>query len=182
LRILEKESRLKSVALAQVWRQTAIDYREAIQELRRDPALGFERLDAIGSVREVAWLDRPRAVAQAFIEAKSQGREPLVVCATHDEIDRVTEAIRSARKAAGELGSGNQMARDVSLNWTIAQKSDIRNLHPGQFLGFHRAVKGIAKNETLEVIDLDRTRAIVRNDRGELRQVSDLRQSRRLAW
>ena len=47
------------------------------------------------------------------------------------------------------------MPRDVSLNWTTAQKSEIRNLQPGQFLGFHRAVKGVAKNETAEVVRVD---------------------------
>ena len=58
LRVLEKESRLKSIELKQVQRQIPENYREAIQELRRDPARGFEKLDAMGAVREVAWLDR----------------------------------------------------------------------------------------------------------------------------
>src|SRR5437667_3967483 len=100
LRVLENESRLKSAVLTQVQRQTVKDYRDAIKELRRNPALGFEKLDAIGAVREVAWLDRAQAVARAFVDAELQGRNTLVVCATHDEIDRVTEAIRSSRKPA----------------------------------------------------------------------------------
>jgi ATP-dependent exoDNAse (exonuclease V) alpha subunit len=45
-----------------------------------------------------------------------------------------------------------QLTRDVPLNWTTAQKSDCRNFSTGQVLGFNRAVKGIAKNETLEVV------------------------------
>jgi ATP-dependent exoDNAse (exonuclease V) alpha subunit len=59
LRILEKESRLKSAALTQVQRQTVSSYREAIQELRRNPERGFEKLDEIGAIREVPFLDRP---------------------------------------------------------------------------------------------------------------------------
>jgi conjugative relaxase-like TrwC/TraI family protein len=172
LRILEKESRLKTVSLTHVQRQTAPDYREAIQELRRDPAAGIEKLDAMGAVREVSWLDRPQAVARAFAEFQSRGRKPLVVCATHEEIDRVTEAIRLERKTAGGLRKGRELLRDVSLNWTAAQKSDIRNLRPGQFLGFHRAVKGIAKYETLEVLRVEGTNVIVRNDHGAQRQVT----------
>src|SRR5206468_3620201 len=100
LRVLENESRLKSAVLTQVQRQTVKDYRDAIKELRRNPALGFEKLDAIGAVREVAWLDRAQAVARAFVDAELPGRNTLVVCATHDEIGRVTEAIRSSRKPA----------------------------------------------------------------------------------
>jgi ATP-dependent exoDNAse (exonuclease V) alpha subunit len=57
LRILEKESRLRSVELQQVQRQISQDYREAIKELRRDPDRGLGRLNSMGAVREVSWLD-----------------------------------------------------------------------------------------------------------------------------
>ena len=56
LRILEKESRLKTVTLTQVQRQTRKDYRAAMEELRRNPERGFAKLDAMGAVREVAVL------------------------------------------------------------------------------------------------------------------------------
>jgi ATP-dependent exoDNAse (exonuclease V) alpha subunit len=172
LRVLEKESRLKSIELREVKRQTAKEYREAIKELRKEPARGFEKLEAIGAVHEVAWLDRAQAVAQAFTDAELQGRNTLVVCATHEEIDRVTEAIRSMRKKRGKLGECVQIGRDVSLNFTTAQKSDIRIFHSGQFLVFHRAVKGIAKNEAVEVDQVEDKRVIVRNERGELRAIT----------
>ena len=170
LRVLENESRLKSVALSQVQRQIDADYREAIQELRRSPEGGFEKLDRIGAIHQVAWADRPSTVAKAYAESAS--RNVLVVCATHDEIARVTEEIRSNRKEAGELGKCVQVARDVSLNWTIAQKSDTRNFRPGQRLGFHRAVKDITKNETLDVVGVETEGVIARNDRGEHRIVT----------
>jgi ATP-dependent exoDNAse (exonuclease V) alpha subunit len=95
-----------------------------------------------------------------------------VVCATHEEIDRITEAIRSARKKAGELVKSTQLARDISLNWTTAQKMEIRNFHPGQLLGFHRAVKGIAKNETVEVLQVENKSLIVRNELGRTQTVT----------
>jgi conjugative relaxase-like TrwC/TraI family protein len=172
LRILEKESRLKSVELTQVQRQTVKAYREAIKELRRDPARGFEKLDFMGAVREVPWLDRAQTIAQSCSEAELQGHNTLVVCATHDEIDRVTEAIRSSRKMRGKLGEGVQIGRDVSLNWTTAQKSDMHNFRPGQILVFHRAVKGIAKNETVEVAQIEGKGVMVRNEFGELRRIT----------
>jgi ATP-dependent exoDNAse (exonuclease V) alpha subunit len=58
LRILEKESHLKSVSLTEVQRQTAREYREAIEELRRSPSRGFEKLQAIGAIHEVAFDER----------------------------------------------------------------------------------------------------------------------------
>ncbi len=172
LRILEKESRMKSVELVQVQRQTAKEYREAIKELRRDPAKGFEKLDAMGAVRQVPWLDRSEAVARAFADAEAKGRNALVVCATHEEINRVTETIRTNRKKRGQIGNGVEIGRDVSLTWTTAQKSDTRNYQPGQVLVFHRAVKGIAKNDALEVIRIDGNQIIAGLPHGGLKAIT----------
>jgi len=164
LRILEKESRLKMVSLNQVQRQTRKDYCDAIVELRRDPERGFAKLAAMGAVQEVPFAERAQAVADAYDAAGSASC--LVVCATHDEIDRVTEAVRERRKTQGELGPGANLVRHVSLNWTAAQKADVRNLRPGQLLGFHRKVRGIAKNDTAEVVRSGPDSAIVRNADG----------------
>lgn len=172
LRVLEKESRLKSIALTEVQRQKPQDYREAIQELRTNPERGFAKLEAIGAVREVEWPARAQSVAQVYIECTSQKRNVLVVCATHEEINRVTDTIRSARKLAGELSDGIPVTREVSLNWTTAQKSDSRNFCPGQWLGFHRPVKGIAKGEVVEVVQVENQRMIVRNTRGKERSIT----------
>jgi conjugative relaxase-like TrwC/TraI family protein len=173
LRILEKESRMKTVSLTKERRQTTAAYREAVHLLRSNPSAGFERLDAMGAVREVAEPDRARAVADVFADCKAQNLNPLVVCATHEEIGRVTEAIRAKHREAGELGEARQMARDVSLNWTAAQKGDVSRLRPGQFLIFHGKVKGVARNETLEVVKAEKDNAIVRNEKGETRVVTD---------
>jgi ATP-dependent exoDNAse (exonuclease V) alpha subunit len=163
LRILEKESRLKTVALTQVQRQTRKDYRDAMEELRRNPERGFTKLDAMGAVREVAFTARAPAIADAYGTAVGQ---TLVVCATHEDIDRVTEAIRERKKTRGELGEGRTIARHVSLNWTGAQKADLQNYRPGQVLGFHRAVKSIGKYETVEVVRLASNGLVVRNEDG----------------
>jgi hypothetical protein len=153
-----------------VHRQTSTDYRDAIQELRRDPEAGFEKLDRMGAVREVPVTERAQAVALAYVESK--GQDVLVVCATHEENDRVTEAIRSTQKQNGSLGESVQLERDVALNWTASQKSDARNFLPGQRLMFHRAVKGIAKKELLEVVRADGKTIVARNSRGEEHSVS----------
>ena len=90
----------------------------------------------------------------------------LVVCATHEEIDRVTDAIRRRLRANSALGPGMQITRHASLNWTTAQKGDARNFRPSQILGFHRAVKGIARHQALEVLRVEGERIIVRHESG----------------
>jgi conjugative relaxase-like TrwC/TraI family protein len=172
LRVLEKESHLKSTSLTQVQRQTAQAYREAIQELRRNPERGFERLDQIGAVQEVAWQERACAVAQAWRDAGSQRNgdgsvhKVLVVCATHEEIRNVTEAIRAERQRAGELGESRPVERLVPQNYTAAQKSDSRNFREGQVLAFHRATKDVTRNELLEVVRVERHKVMGRNAAG----------------
>jgi conjugative relaxase-like TrwC/TraI family protein len=170
LRILEKESRLKTVALSQVQRQTRKDYRHAIEELRRHPERGFAKLNAMGAVREVASSERAAAIADAY--GAVAGQSSLVVCATHDEIDRATDAIRERRKTCGELGPGTVLTRHVSLNWTAAQKADFQSYRAGQLLGFHRAVKGIAKNDTAEVMRVAPGSLVVRAADGTERVIS----------
>jgi conjugative relaxase-like TrwC/TraI family protein len=173
LRVLERESDLKSVSLSEVQRQTAQGYREAIQELRRDPERGFDKLEQIGAVREIPWSDRAQAVQRAYseaqtqINAKGQPCSVLVVAATHEEIGHITEAIRAERTRTGELGQSAHQQHHVPLNWTRAEKSNVRNYAEGQVLEFHRAVKGVARHESLEVIGVKNGKVVARNARGE---------------
>ena len=176
LRVLERESHLKSVSLSEVQRQTAQGYREAIQELRRDPERGFDKLEQIGAVREVPWSDRAQAVQQAYSEAqaqvnaKGQPRSVLVVAPTHEEIGHITEAIRAERTRTGELGQSTHQQHHIPLNWTSAEKSDVRNYAEGQVVEFHRAVKGVARHESLEVVRVEDGKVVARNARGEERE------------
>ena len=96
----------------------------------------------MGAVREVAFSDRAGAIADAFADSKGQ---TLVVCATHDEIDRVTEAIRDRKRASGQLGEGVALTRHVSLNWTAAQKADFRTTGQDKCWGFTGPSKSFRK-------------------------------------
>jgi conjugative relaxase-like TrwC/TraI family protein len=162
LRVLERESKLQQVSLRQVQRQINAEYREAVETLRNHPAEGFERLEKMGAIREVAWLSRGQEAAKAYREAlavpnvEGKKRSVLVVAATHNEIKSVTFAIREDRKNAGEIGPGEKTNRHTALNWTEAQKTQFRRYKPGQVLEFHKATKGVAKNAALEVVSADK--------------------------
>src|SRR5580658_8041857 len=137
---------------------------------RRNPERGFAKLDAMGAVREAAISERAAAIADAY--DSTAGPSCLVVCATHDEIDRVTDAIRERRKTRGALREGVALTRHVSLNWTAAQKADFRSYRAGQFLGFHRAAKSIAKNDTVEVVRVVSGGLVVRGADGTEQTIS----------
>jgi AAA domain len=178
LRVLESESRLKMASLTEVQRQTDQAYRQAIESLRRNPNTGFDRLDQIGAVQEVAAAERAEVVALAYLESRTlrnrsgQPRSTLVVCATHAEIDRVTGAIRGASQKAGDLGTGYRLVQDVPLGWTTAQKCDPRNFKAGQIIEFHRPTKGVAKNEVLEVVRREQEHIVARTAAGEERKIT----------
>jgi ATP-dependent exoDNAse (exonuclease V) alpha subunit len=173
LRILEQESRMKSVSLMAVQRQTQAEYRDAIQTLRHSPGQGFEKLEQLGAVREVPYLERAQAVASAYRTLTSDAnRSVLVVAGTHDEIGKITDTIREDMKQRGELQRGIVAECYVPLQWTEAQKKDMVNYKSGQVLLFHRSSRGVEKHEALTVERTDRSCIVARDQHGMERTVS----------
>jgi hypothetical protein len=173
LRVIERESQINSVSLRQVQRQTNAVYKEAMEALRTKPSEGYNKLTAMGAIREVDWRLRAQEVGQAYRQAaivpnsKGQTRSVLVVAKTYDEISSITYAIRSDRKHAGEIADGEKFSKHTALNWTEAQRKQMNKYQPGQMLAFHKAVKGVAKNEALEVVRADKRGVTARKANGE---------------
>ncbi len=170
LRTLERESQMKSISLTGVQRQTHTQYRDAIQTLRHSPEQGFEKLERLGAVHEVPFIDRPRAVADLYREMTADpSRRVLVVAPTHEEIGRVTHAIRSDLQERGQLGQNVAMDRYIPMQWTEAQKRDLSNYREGHVLLMHRAARGMDKHEALNVSRVGPDAIVARNARGEER-------------
>jgi conjugative relaxase-like TrwC/TraI family protein len=172
LRVLERESGLRSVVLTQVQRQTPDAYRHAMEALREDPARGFAQLERMGAVHEVAWTDRSRSVAEAWrqarahLNARGEPSSVLVVCATHHDIAQVTAAIRTERQHAGELGAGLTVDRYVPLHYTVAQKTDPRQFHTGQVLVCHEDTPEIRRHQTLDIVQVEPEHLVARTSWG----------------
>ena len=113
-------------------------------------------------------IERAQAVANIYREmTDNPDRRVLVVAATHEEIGRVTEAIRHDLKERGEFATATTIDRHVPLQWTEAQKRDPANYHEGQILHFHRATHGVGRHDSLEVRRVDGDALIARNERGQ---------------
>ena len=167
LRILERESGLKSVSLTEVQRQTNSVYREAVKTMRHSPEEGFAQLEKLGAIREVSVFDRGQIVAELHREFRAEGRDTLVVAGTHAEISQLTDAIRHDRKDRGELGVSHSFDRYVSLQWTTAQKQELSNYQEGQVLQFHRDTKLAKRHESLEVVRVGPESLVARKETGE---------------
>ena len=152
LRVLERESQMKSISLTGVQRQTHKEYRDAIQTLRQSPEQGFEKLERLGAVHEVPFTERAHAVANLYREMTADpSRRVLIVAPTHEEIGRVTRAIRNDLLERGHLGQSVTTDRYVPLQWAEAQKRDLSNYRQGHVLVIHRAARGMEKHEALTV-------------------------------
>jgi conjugative relaxase-like TrwC/TraI family protein len=173
LRILERESRMTSVSLTGNQRQSNRDYREAIETFRRLPDQGFAKLQDLGAVREVPDVDRAQEVADVYREMTAEpGRRVLVVAPTHEEIGRITKAIREDLKRRSVLGAAETLHVHIPLRWTEAQKRDLSNYQPEQVLLFHRSSHGVEKREALTVTGISGSGINVTNERGEEKLVS----------
>src|SRR5450432_1191359 len=167
LRILERESDLKSASLIEVQRQTNSLYREAVKTMRHSPEEGFAQLENLGAIRDVSIFDRGQIVADLHREFRTEGRETLVVAGTHAEISQLTNAIRQDRKEHGELGVGHSFDRYVSLQWTTAQKQQLSNYESGQVLQLHRDTKLAKRHESLEVVRVGPDSLVARTETGD---------------
>ena len=167
LRILERESGLKSVSLTEVQRQTNSLYREAVKTMRHSPEEGFAQLEKLGAIREVSIFDRGEIVAELHREFRAQGHDTLVVAGTHAEISQLTDSIRKGRKEHGELGDGHSFDRYVSLQWTAAQKQELSNYQEGLVLQFHRDTKPAKRHESLEVVRVGPEYLVARKETGD---------------
>jgi len=148
LRILVKEKAIASKGLRKVQRQETKEYKDAIRALRINPENGFHRLEKMDAVHQSDLFDRPDEVAKAYKAAKGS---VLVVCPTHEEIRRVTRAIRADLIADDKLGPETKLNRLEPLNWTDAEKRDVRNFEPGHVLVFHKGTKDAHKYESFSV-------------------------------
>ena len=85
---------------------------------------------------------------------------------THEEIGRITHAIRGDMKQDGELERGMVFERHAPLQWTEAQKKDLSNYQEGQILQFHRSSHGISKHEALVVERANASHIVARDQHG----------------
>ena len=168
LRLLESEAGLKPAEVTAVVRQRG-DYRAAVELLAGgDIAGGFDRLDKLNAIREVADReDRHATLAADYLAAADAGRTVLVVSPTHAEGETVTKRIRDALRTRGDLGGDERtVTRLRSLNWTEAQRADAGGYRPDLTVVFHQNAKGFKRGERLEVTDIGDAGVLARRGDG----------------
>jgi conjugative relaxase-like TrwC/TraI family protein len=160
LRILERHSNFKSGQLTAIRRQRKAAYRKAVElAAQKRTVEAFAQLERIGAVTEVpadGHHDLHDSAAKSYLKALAENKSALLVAPTWNEIEAVTEKIRTALKTSGRLaGEEKEFQVFDSFSWTEAQKRDARQYRPGMAIHFHRTTHGFDKNETVLVVAVE---------------------------
>jgi len=156
LRILEQYSDFQSGQLTRIWRQRKAEYRKAVElAAQKRTTEAFAQLERMGAIAECSRDNLHESAARLYLEARNQNKSVLLVAPTWNEIEAVTEKVRSFLIMSGRLAGEEQEFRVFdSLSWTEAQKRDVRQYRSGILLRFHRKMGGFNKDESCEVADV----------------------------
>lgn len=155
MRLLEAEAGLNIARIETIQRQQG-QYRKAIELISQGHSVmdqksgmtgmlaGFDLLDRLGKVQEIATDERHEVLAKQYLEAANKKGRPLVVAPTHTEGAEVTERIREGLLERGAIGKkGRQFVRLESLNLSEAEKGQESTYRQsGLIVQFHQNVKG----------------------------------------
>ncbi len=152
LRLLEIEAGLVPAEIREIQRQRG-HYKLAVRALAAgDTERGFEELDRLGWIKEMAPDERDQQMAADYVASVTKGLETLVVSPTHREGERITSQIRGQLQAAGRVGTETrQFEALVNLKLTEAERAEPEQYQPGQVIVFHQNATGFRKGERLAV-------------------------------
>lgn len=156
LRILNTIGDIKVAEVSKIYRQRTEEYRSIVNDLASaNIKRAFEKLDAMGAIREVD-ADNPYTnLADAYIDALKRRKTALVICPTHKEGEALTEVIRGRLRREKRLGRREiKVPRYINLNLTAAQKSDWRNYEAGLYVQFNQNQKNIKRGSLWEVNEI----------------------------
>ncbi len=148
-RLLEDHSKIERFSLSDIYRQQNEEYRRGISEC----ALGkfeaaFERFDRNGFIREgkTKYLEE---AAESYMEYTENGEfieRSLLVAPTHEEGDKLTEAVRDKLKTSGSVASEGKTT-EIFRSWSKPKSwlKDSTNYAPGTVVAFIRNMKDIGK-------------------------------------
>jgi conjugative relaxase-like TrwC/TraI family protein len=183
-RIVERETPVRVVDLKTIRRQVPAKYRAAVQSLADGwTARGLKQLDAIGAIVEVTDREARHArMVDDYLSAsaetkiienrhgkKARRKDCIMVAPTWAEIDDLTAIVRERLKQRGELKpKGVKFTALKNLDWTAAERKDLRKFRGGEVLVFHRPTAGFAKGEEVRVLRLRQGRLEVQRGDGRV--------------
>ena len=152
LTLLERQAGIRPATVNTIQRQRGA-YKQAVEDLALGHLLnGFDKLDALGWVREIGDGDREQTLAREYADARQKRESVLVVSPMHREADKITQAIRSELQARQLLkNQETQLTTLKPLHRTLAERQDAGSYSPGEVIVFHQNAAGHKKGERIVV-------------------------------
>lgn len=152
LRLLEEEAGVKPAEVKEIQRQRD-RYKKAVEALAEGrTGEGFDRLDELGWIREVAGEERYRLLACDYVDAVAHGKTALCISPTHVEGARIGAEIRrllTERKLLGR--NGRRVLKLENAQLTTAERGDALNYAAGDVLQFHQNANGYRRGQRVPV-------------------------------
>ena len=177
LRLLVIKAGLKLAQVREIQRQKGT-YKDAVAAVAKgDLAKGFEKLENLNAVVEMADDQRYKALAGEYVETLKAGKTVLAVSPTHAEGAKVTDAIREEMRTT-EVGKGKNKKpmldkvellyrRLENLQLTEAQRGDARQYQPGLVVQFTQKAKGFENGARAGVVAVSAAGVEVVNHHGK---------------
>ena len=142
-RLLQTHAGIKPAEVSDIQRQHG-EYKRAVECLAAgDVGQGFERLDRMGSIQQVAEDNRHIRLADDYLVAVKEGKSALVVAPTHAEGRDVTGIIRAKLQGEGKLDRKERVFnQQSSFSMTEAMRSDGVNYQAGDIVQFQQNASG----------------------------------------
>jgi conjugative relaxase-like TrwC/TraI family protein len=152
LRLLETDAGLVPAEIKAIQRQSGA-YRDAVKALSEGRTeKGFDQLDRLGWIGEVADGERYERLARDYVTAVKEGKTALVVTPTHRENQWATAAIRSQLRSDNKLtGKEREFPVLRNANFTLADRADPVNYSPGDVIVYHQNARGRTKGERVVI-------------------------------
>ncbi|HYF32506.1 MAG TPA: MobF family relaxase [Chitinophagaceae bacterium] len=163
LRILNTVAGIKSAEMNKIQRQKDARYRSAVEDLSKGSvANAFEKLDALESIMTVDPLNPNEELVKDYLAAVKNKKDALIISPTHKQGEEVTHEIREGLRAIGLIGKHEiNVPKLTSLNYTEAEKTDVRNYKKGQVVRFNNNLRGIKRGSAWTVRDVTEDRVEV---------------------
>ncbi|MEQ8627085.1 MobF family relaxase [Ekhidna sp.] len=157
MRILQQVGRIPYQNVNVIYRQKVGAYRDAVDAISKGQiAQGFQKLDDIGSIKEVDSSEVIEHLSNDYIQAIKDKKTALVISPTNEQARKVTEEIREKLREEGRLNKREKEYTTLrNLYYTTAQKKDSRLYRPGQVIQAYQHMQGIKKGERLEVAHVE---------------------------
>lgn len=173
LRILNTVGNIKTAEVSKIYRQKNVNYKAAVEDLAQGKIkAAFERLNSMNVIKQIDPLKPNEDLVKDYVDFIKNGKTALIVSPTHKQGEALTEDIRAALKQAGKIGKREMTAAKLTnLNFTEAEKSDWRNMKPGQLVLFTQNSHRIQRGSLWAVKTAEKARVEIVNEKGVVRNL-----------